>query len=87
MTGLRERTEGASSQIEHVLRCRSVLGRVARSPEVASAASRRQNVGNLADPEGIGPSGPTAYRHMQANLVPPAGIEPATPGIGNTRRA
>jgi len=44
--------------------------------------SRRQNVGNLAESEGIRPNAGMGNRHMQADLAPPAGIEPATPGLG-----
>jgi len=53
------------------------LAVIARNQE-----SRRQNVGSLADSEGIRPIAGTRNRHMQAQLVPPAGIEPATPGLG-----
>jgi hypothetical protein len=52
-----------------------------------SAMSRQQNVGNLADSEGNGASARMRKGHMQGLLVSPAGIEPATPGLGNLPKA
>ena len=37
----------------------------------------------LADSEGIEPNARSRNHRIQALLVPPAGIEPATPGLGN----
>ena len=44
---------------------------------------RRQNVGSLADSEGALPDATKRRAMCGIKVVPPAGIEPATPGLGN----
>ena len=81
--GLEERTRwGCSAGPVRSGEYRRLLGRISPCCRVSSVC-RRRNVGGLSESEGIGPTAGNGDRHLQADLVPPAGIEPATPSFGN----